>query len=118
VNGKNLILLARAFAVGACNRDVDNAQIEGVILDTATGLPISKASLQVENAYYHGGDYDGYGGYDSLKTVTDSAGAFHFKFHKSAYIQVKAYKSGYQIGFLEKDIVSNQSKFVLSLKKQ
>jgi len=97
---------------------VDDAQIEGVVLDAATGLPISKASLQIENAYYQGGDYDSYGGYDSLKMTTDSVGVFRLKFPKSAYLQVKANKSGYQEDFLEKDIVSNQSKLVLSLKKQ
>jgi hypothetical protein len=105
-------------ALSACNSDVDDAQIEGVVLDAATGLPVSKASLQVENAYYQGGDYDSYGGYDSLRMMTDSVGVFRLKFHKSAYLQVKANKLGYQEGFLEKDIVSNQSKLVLSLKKQ
>jgi hypothetical protein len=73
--------------------------------------------LQIENAYYQGGDYDGYGGYDTLKMMTDSVGAFRLKFHKSAYLQAKANNPGYQEGFLESDIVSNQSKLVLSLKK-
>lgn len=106
------------IALSACNSDVDDAQIEGVVLDAATGLPISKVSLQVENAYYQGGDYDGYGGYDSLKIITDSVGVFQLQFPKSANIQVKAYKAGYQSGFIAKDIISEKSKLVLSLKKQ
>jgi hypothetical protein len=113
-----LMFLGLTMATSACNSDVEDAQIEGVVLDAATGLPVSNTSLRVENAYYQGGDYDGYGGYDSLEIITDSMGAFRLKFHKSAYMQVKANKPGYQEGFLERDIVSNQSKLILSLKKQ
>lgn len=113
-----ILILTCCIALIACNSDVDDAQIKGVVIDAATSLPISKAALQIENAYYQGGDYDGYGGYNSLKVMTDSAGAFRLKFHKSAYIQVKANKLGYQEGFLEEYITSKESKLVLSLKKQ
>ena len=113
-----VLFLPFIISLSACNRDVDDVQIEGVIIDATTSLPVSKAYLRIENAYYQGGDYDSYGGYDSLKMMSDSVGAFRLKFHKSAFLQVKAHKSGYQEGFLEKDIVSNQSKIILSLKKQ
>ena len=111
-----MIIMCLTTAVGACNADVDDAQIEGVVLDATTGLPISKASLQIVNAYYQGGDYDSYGGYDSLKMTTDSIGAFQLKFSKSAYLQVTANKLGYQEGFSEEYIASKESKLVLSLR--
>ena len=55
---RNTFIFSCFIAMSACNSDVDNAQIEGVVVDAATGLPISKASLQIENAHYQGGDYD------------------------------------------------------------
>ena len=96
----HVVFLSLVISVSAYNGDVDDAQIERVVLDAATGSPIPKASLQIENAYYQGVNFDGYGGYDSLKMITDSVGAFRLRFHKSAYVQVKAHKFGYQEGFL------------------
>ena len=41
----HVVFLSLVISVSACNGDVDDAQIERVVLDAATGSPIPKASL-------------------------------------------------------------------------
>ena len=89
--------------------------LSGVVIDKTTKKPIEGVHLAVENAYYEGGDFDSYNGYDNKLIVTNKNGRFKIVFKKSAFIVMKASKSGYQQNLHTQEVYSNNIDLTLSM---
>ena len=70
------MFLALAISASACNNDVDDAQIEGKVVDAKTEVPIEGVRLVVKNAYYEDGDHDSYNKYNTVNAVSNASGVF------------------------------------------
>lgn len=78
-----------ALALSACNRDVENGRIYGTVTDRRTHEPRAGVVLRIRTAYYRGGDYDSYNGYENRTAVTDQAGNYAVDFDRACYVQIK-----------------------------
>ena len=55
---------------------MDDAQIEGKVIDAKTEVPIEGVRLVVKNACYEDGDHDSYNKYDTVNAVSNASGVF------------------------------------------
>lgn len=109
---KTLIFLAIIGFLTSCNSDVEDAIVEGYCYYYNTEKPFPNTEFYLENWYYKGGDFDGYGDYDVYKIKTDENGYFLIKLPYSAYIQldiVDLSKSSATRFFAEKYIVRKKT---------
>ena len=99
----------------SCNRDVENAHISGSVVDKKTQKPLKGIALVIEAAYYRGGDYDSYNGYQKAYLVTDSNGLFATTFPKAAYIQIITRKPSGDTLLYESDIINKTHQVEIKL---
>lgn len=103
------------LALSACNKDVENANISGIIIGTKTQKPLNGIALIIEAAYYRGGDYDSYNGYEKKYLTTDINGQFETTFSKAAYIQIITHKPSGDTLLYESEIFSKNHNVKIKL---
>ncbi|RZJ95199.1 MAG: hypothetical protein EOO60_01165 [Hymenobacter sp.] len=83
------LMLLLVLVLGGCRpQDIENAHLVGTLTDRQTHQPIKGATLQVETAYYKGGDYDSYNGYRDTTLTTNEHGQFTASFPLLCYIAI------------------------------
>lgn len=103
------------LALLACNRDTEPATFRGTVTDKQSHRGVAHVRLAVENAYYAGGDYDSYNGYNRITVETDSRGRFSFTFPRSCYLQLETDRRGYKPLFYEQDVIRHSNELLLEV---
>jgi hypothetical protein len=101
--------------------DTNNAELSGLVTDSATNKPLNGALVIIDNWRYTSDDgkqnYDEYFGHDTLTARTNSKGYFYLKLKKSAFFSINVKHSGYKRNPKNGNYTSKKMHFTIRLDK-
>lgn len=111
-----LFVLALTFlSLWRCASDVDDVEVNGVVLDSKTDIPVSNAMIEVECWYYGNSPDESYEGSVIKSIKTNKDGTYQLTFSKGAFLSFTIHADGYADHDFGEYINSNRINLITKL---